>query len=263
MYQILLVDDETIALEALKTGVDWKKHGITRVFATCDAENAKQIISSEQIDFAICDIEMPNETGFDLVRWINTCSPATLCIFLTCHSEFQYAKQAIQLGALDYILKPVDYDELTEVLQKAIHRKKEMMQTQYAKSVISDIQKDIVERSQEPEHTAQFISDAKAYILENIGNENLDVRSVATHVCLHPDYLSRLFKSETNMSVKNYIIQTRISVACSLLTDTNLSISKIATSCGYFHMAHFSSIFKQKTGLTPNKYRTKYQNKNV
>ena len=175
MYQILLVDDENITLEALKTGMDWEKHKITRVYTTRDTEEAKQILSANAIDFAICDIEMPNETGFDLVKWINACSPLTLCMFLTCHSEFTYAKQAIQLGALDYILKPVDYDELSEVLQKAIQKKKEMMQSQWARSVITDIRKDIVENNaQAPEHAAQFINDAKSYILENIGNEELD-----------------------------------------------------------------------------------------
>ena len=67
---------------------------------------------------------MPNGSGIDLVSWMKEHSREIICVFLTCHSDFSYAKRAISLGVLDYLLKPVDYDELEEVIEKAIQKKK-------------------------------------------------------------------------------------------------------------------------------------------
>lgn len=119
MLQLLIVDDEYLAVEGVKSGVDWESVGISRVMAAYSAEQAKEIFQAERVDILLCDIEMPQGTGLELLEWVRKHSPRTETIFLTCHADFQYAAQAIKLGSMDYLLKPVRYADLEEAVRKA------------------------------------------------------------------------------------------------------------------------------------------------
>lgn len=257
MYQALMVDDEVIALEAMRQGISWEKLGITRTFQATNITEAKQIINEQMVDVVICDIEMPNGSGIDLVRWLTEYEKECVCIFLTCHSEFAYAKSAIELGVLDYLLKPVDYQELEKVIGRAIQKKKHALENARARVVLSEVSKSASPEAEQSKNAA-MVQAAKQYIKENISRD-LSVVEVAEHVFLNPDYLSRVFKRETGYSLKEYILKMRMGIACELLAKTSLSVSKVAMSCGYSHMAHFSQMFKKENGMTPNEYRARFQ----
>ena len=122
MRQLLIVDDELIAVEGLKSGVAWSEIGISRVFEAYSPDQAKEIFQRDKVDILLCDIEMPQGTGLELLGWVRQFYPETETIFLTCHADFKYAKQAIQLGSLDYLLKPIPYPELRECVEKAIRK---------------------------------------------------------------------------------------------------------------------------------------------
>lgn len=68
----------------------------------------------------LCDIEMPQETGLELLAWVRENAPGTVSALLTCHASFQYAQRAIALGCSDYLLKPVIKRELGAFVQKAV-----------------------------------------------------------------------------------------------------------------------------------------------
>ncbi|MBE9916146.1 response regulator [Paenibacillus donghaensis] len=122
MHQLLIVDDEWIAVEGLKTGLDWSGLGIDRVFTAYNASQAKEIIQRERVDILLCDIEMPQGSGLELLQWIRGYDPGIEAVFLTCHADFHYAKQAIQLGSFDYLLKPVPFPELEQVIGRMIRK---------------------------------------------------------------------------------------------------------------------------------------------
>ncbi|TBL68291.1 response regulator transcription factor [Paenibacillus thalictri] len=122
MYQVLLVDDEHYALEGLKSGVDWDKFAIDQIHLAYNIRQAKEIIERHPVDFLICDIEMPEGSGIELLVWVREHYPEKEWIYLTCHVDFGYAQQAVQLGSLDYLLKPVRYGELENVIRKALDK---------------------------------------------------------------------------------------------------------------------------------------------
>lgn len=122
MCQLLIVDDELIAVEGLKSGVQWDAIGISKVLTAHSADQAKLVFGQERIDILLCDIEMPQATGLELLEWVRRHYPRTETIFLTCHADFGYAKQAIQLGSLDYLLKPIPYPDLEETIKRAIRK---------------------------------------------------------------------------------------------------------------------------------------------
>lgn len=74
---------------------------------------------------------------------------------------------------------------------------------------------------------------------------------ITKQVHLNADYVNRLFKKETGMSVKSYIIQQKMLEARDLLKNTSLPISHIAVRLGYSNFSHFSSSYKKKFGITP------------
>ncbi|WP_337099922.1 response regulator [Paenibacillus sp. YIM B09110] len=122
MFRLLIVDDEAIIANGIKSSVEWRKLGIDRVETAYNMRQAKEAFDSESFDVMICDIEMPQGTGFDLFSWVRENHPKTECIFLTCHAEFAYAKRAVQLGSLDYLLKPVPREELEKTIDKALEK---------------------------------------------------------------------------------------------------------------------------------------------
>ncbi|MHA6483304.1 response regulator [Paenibacillus sp. strain BS8-2] len=118
-YQVLLVDDEVHAIEGVKSDLDLGKLGISRLFTAVNIRQAKDIFEQEDIQILLCDIEMPQGSGLELLEWVREHYPTTETIFLTSHADFKYAKQALQLGSVDYLLKPVFADDLEQAIGKA------------------------------------------------------------------------------------------------------------------------------------------------
>ncbi|MEW9700543.1 response regulator [Paenibacillus sp. SI8] len=121
-YNLLVVDDEFYAVQGVTQGIDWTELGIEQVYEAFDAEEAKERFSQSQIDVMICDIEMPNTNGLELIKWVKVNSPGTETIFLTGHADFTYTRTALQSGSFDYMLKPFDYDELRTVVARALEK---------------------------------------------------------------------------------------------------------------------------------------------
>jgi len=118
-YHLLLVDDEVHAIEGVRSDLDLEKLDISRLYTAFNLNQAKDIIQREHIDIILCDIEMPQGSGLELLAWVREHDPNIVSIFLTSHADFRYAKEAIQLGILDYLLKPVLASELEKVIRKA------------------------------------------------------------------------------------------------------------------------------------------------
>lgn len=98
---------------------------MTSIRTAGSAAQAKKILLDESVDILLCDIEMPRENGLSLLRWARSKGMDFVCVFLTSHADFLYAKEAIQLGCFDYILQPAPYDEIQATIVHAIARIKD------------------------------------------------------------------------------------------------------------------------------------------
>ncbi|WP_321024135.1 response regulator transcription factor [Eisenbergiella porci] len=125
MYNVLLADDETAILEGLKTIICWNELGLNLVAAVTDGESALQYIRENPVDILVTDIRMKEMDGLALISALHEVSPETRCIILTGYSDFGYTKKAIQLGIENYILKPVDENELVLTLTNLITKLEE------------------------------------------------------------------------------------------------------------------------------------------
>ncbi|HEY0827747.1 MAG TPA: response regulator [Bacilli bacterium] len=115
---ILIVDDEPIIRIGLKTLIDWDKHGLNLLNEASNGIEALEIIQSGQVDILITDIRMPLMDGLELIRRTNLFTKDIKILVLSCLDDFSYVKEAMKLGARDYILKPtMEPEELLTIIQ--------------------------------------------------------------------------------------------------------------------------------------------------
>lgn len=117
---ILIVDDEVIIVTLIKKHIDWQSLGIDQVFTAYTAVDARKIAAENEIDIIVCDIEMPQENGLYLLAWVRETFPDIIKIILTGYPDFKYAQNAINIGVVKYLLKPVSFEELSETVRAAV-----------------------------------------------------------------------------------------------------------------------------------------------
>jgi len=120
MLKAVIVDDEPSVLEGLKLFVDWQSEGYEIVGEASDGASAFPIICEKNPDLVICDIRMPGLTGLELMEKLKSSTyPVPKFIMLSGYNDFSYARKAIQLGAIGYMTKPLDSEELLAELSRA------------------------------------------------------------------------------------------------------------------------------------------------
>ena len=139
--RLLIVDDEYFAIRGIMDGVNWEVLQFDEILQAGSYGQAVELLERQPVEILLCDIEMPDESGLELIEWVNGHYPDTECIILSCHDEFDFARQAVRLKCLDYILKPVRYEFLTEVLGKAM----ETVEKKHRQSALEDYGKLYVE----------------------------------------------------------------------------------------------------------------------
>ncbi len=118
----LIVDDDISTVNTICQYTQWEALGIDQIFTAYAAAGAKEIIWKERPEIIVCDIEMPMGSGLDLLRWERERNLGAQFVFLTCHDRFEFAAEAIQHQAAEYILKPYEPVRMMEALQRAIER---------------------------------------------------------------------------------------------------------------------------------------------
>lgn len=254
---LLIVDDEIYAIQGLIKMIRKESLGIESILTANCYSQAVNLFMKETVDLLLCDIEMPFGTGLDLVEWVNDNYPETVCIFLTCHDEFDFARQAIRLNCLDYVLKPVSAETINGVLKKAAehleNKKRESLYREYGKAYISKLS-GTEQQEQEHEETGDIVARVENYVMLHL-EEDLSVPQLAEKVYISVTHLNRLFKTKTGMTVNEFITDARMKAAREMLESTNISVSAISSKTGYSNYSYFIKIFKKTFGVTPREYR--------
>ncbi len=118
MLKIFLVEDETALRESIRDTLDWEAAGFEYLGDAPDGEVAAKAIRRLKPDIVVTDIRMPFLDGLELARLIRDELPATKTVILSGHDDFTYAQQAIRLGVVEYILKPISPSALMRTLNK-------------------------------------------------------------------------------------------------------------------------------------------------
>lgn len=118
LFKVMLVDDEEEVREAMKRRIDWESIGFTVVVTAENGEDALEKAEIYEPDVVMTDIQMPFMDGLTMLKKLKGIIPDIKSVIFSGYDEFDYAKEAIRLEAEEYILKPIDSDELQEVFKR-------------------------------------------------------------------------------------------------------------------------------------------------
>ncbi len=258
MIRLLIADDECLEREALTEMVSRRfEHEV--VLET--AENGRKAADTAILwgaDLILMDIEMPGMSGLDAARAVLAQRPGCRVIFVTAYSLFQYAHEAVHLGACDYLLKPVDPDELEASIRRAMRQ----IETERKLEALAPVQPEPMEPAApaaEPDdaensQNALVMAHVRRYLEDNYMFD-ISLDSVGEILHISPAYLSAQFKKYQKMNFLDCLTELRINAAKELLTDPFRSSAEVASMVGYEDASYFARAFKKRTGETPTQYR--------
>lgn len=245
MMRILIADDEHMEREMLQEMLQ-KQFG-TEVEIRL-AESGKQAVDEALMfdaELILMDIEMPGMNGLTAAGQILERKPDCKVIFITAYSLFSYAREAVKLGACDYILKPVNPEEVEQAINRAC------IQLESRKQLVREAADD----SEEMENGDVLMNKVKQYLKCNYMLYDISLDSVSGIVNMAPAYFSSRFKKYFGVNFVDYVAELRMNAAQELLKDPLRSTSEIATMVGYDSANYFTRAFKKHLGVTPTDYR--------
>ena len=261
MIRLLIADDERLEREALAEMVT--RRFVEHEIVLEEAENGRKAADAAILwgaDLILMDIEMPGMNGLDAARAVLAQRPGCRVIFVTAYSLFQYAHEAVHLGACDYLLKPVDPDELEASIRRAIRQ----IETERKLEALAPVQpepeapaapdEEATHGGDESSQNALVMAHVRRYLEDNYMFD-ISLDSVGEILHISPAYLSAQFKKYQKMNFLDCLTELRINAAKELLNDPFRSSAEVASMVGYEDASYFARAFKKRTGVTPTQYR--------
>lgn len=251
MTRVMIVDDEKYVRMGIKNGTDWSLIDCEVVGEAANGKEGLELAKELKPDLVISDIKMPKMTGIEMAESLLEKYPETKIIFLTAYDEFEYARAAIRIGVSDYLLKPFDDGELEAAIQRLLH----IHPNSDAKSV--RLEEELIPLADKKNISNKYVCNALEYIERNYSDSDFNITAMAEKLAVSEGHLSRLFKSETGVSINNYLTKYRIRRAMDLLKDVSAKVYEVADKVGYQDIAYFSNTFKKLVGKSPSDYQDK------
>lgn len=245
MCKIIICDDEPTIRNGLKNLIESSNEKFRVVGLATNGFEACKLINENQPEIVLMDINMPGMNGLDVMKEMSAISPFTKFIIISGYDEFQYAQKAIQLKAFDYLLKPIDKNNLFLVIENAI--------TSYTKEKKAYIDEGLFMEN------LGLAEEAVNYIYKKYNDCNLTLKSMASQLHVSESYLTRIIKKKANTSFTELLIKVRMESAISLmLSNASLSSLEISEMVGYKSQHYFCKVFKDYTGMSPTAYKKSF-----
>lgn len=234
MYSVVIVDDDQWALVDIRASFDFEQYGFELIAECTSAEEALPIILRENPNLVITDICMDADSGLDMIRKVRESQRDTLFVILSGHENFDFAREAVELGVFRYMLKPIDRSEAQQTMQQA---------SRY-----------LLEHNARLLEREDVFGQIVRYVEEHLEGK-LSQSDVAQAFFLSRGYISEMFRKRLDMTFVEYKEKLRITRAKELLAQTDLPIGDIAMRIGYDDMGYFARVFKKNYSMTPQQYR--------
>ncbi len=282
MYRLLIADDEKIEKMVLYKTIQKSLGNQCQIFEADNGREALEVYEREQIQIAVLDIEMPGINGIQAAEQIRKKDRECCIIFLTAFDEFSYAKKAIAVRALDYLLKPYEENELISVLEEAMrlvdeskarkqfvtdHSEKKASEKEPVSRPFSDmegrdmaaeseIEEDVGGTDRDSSNTRLYMVSEKIeeYIKENY-RQDISMQDAARAMNYSETYFCKLFKQCFGKNFTSYLTEYRVTEAKKLLIEPMANVRDIGKAVGYGDSNYFAKVFKRITGHSPTEYR--------
>ena len=131
-YDIMLIDDEAAILEHLRSLIEWEKLPLNLVACAQDSETARELYLSHRPNIIITDIKIPIINGLELAKELTALDPNLRVIVITGFSDIDYVKDAVNLGAISFLTKPIQTEEVNNSLRRAVEYFRDLREKEYA-----------------------------------------------------------------------------------------------------------------------------------
>ena len=260
MYRVLLADDEQIERMALARRLMRRFGDILQISEATNGKEAVQLYEKEHSQIIIMDISMPELNGVEAAEKIRSMDEDCIIVFLTAYDEFSYAKKAITVRALDYILKPWDEKELMLVLEEAMRLAGEKEEQTRIRKVAEQAEAGQQIMEEEPDYANENLRISKVtemlkdYICENY-MKDLSVQQMAEKTNYSEPHFCRLFKQSFGQNFTSYLTEYRINMAKKMLEQPTVNVKDVGKNVGYEDSNYFTKVFRRITGQSPTEYR--------
>lgn len=253
-YKLLVAEDELIERKMLCKTLKNHLGNLCTIYEAKNGREALELFEKESPHIAILDIEMPGINGLEVARKIRNSQNPCAILFLTGFDKFSYAKQAISVRAIDYLLKPYNEAELICSVEEAIQYVSHFANPQ------PEFSPQNVETSEEPEERVEAAR--ISLVRENIKTfieahymEELSMQDVAKAMGYSDAYFCKLFKQCFHVNFSTCLNEYRVEKAKGMMKNPRINVKDISVACGYSDSNYFARVFKRITGQTPSEYR--------
>lgn len=254
MCKVLIADDEPIEMTIISKMIRKYYGEQLEIVQAVNGREAIRLFQEEGCRIAIMDIEMPGVNGLEAAEEIRKKDKECSIIFLTAFEDFSYAKKAILVHAMDYLLKPANEEEMIAVLDEALRLLNEgghkaAGEEEWREEAFLD------ERAQgETIHISIFQRTILEFIQSHY-REDISLQDAA-HVMNYSDaYFCKLFKQCFDKNFTAYLSEFRVDRAKQLLNNVAVNVKEISGLVGYRDSNYFAKVFKRVAGVTPSEYR--------
>ncbi|MNI06371.1 putative response regulatory protein [compost metagenome] len=248
---ILVVDDEPRTRQGIRQTLEVWAAGRYIVETAENGIDARERLLHGRVHLLITDVRMPEVSGLDLIRSLEGQVRKPVIIVISGYAEFDYVQQALRLGAVNYLLKPLDKEELVQVVEAALKQEEEQQRREKLEKLVDH---KLLEIDPDTAGMGEPVKEALAYVEQHL-HEQLTMAEVAGRIHLNASYFSVLFKEQTGVPFSEYLSRLRIQRAKELLLQTSLPIVEIGERVGYRTDKYFIKVFKSLEDMSPSRYR--------
>lgn len=253
MIKVLIVDDEKLVRKGIISLLPWQKHNMKVVGEATNGKNALEFMANHSVDLLFTDITMPAMSGIELIKIVKQEYPDTAIVILSCHQDFEYAQDALRVGAIDYIVKTQleegEGEEILSGIRKKLNNDCNLIEIGVFNYVSNT-------RHNYSEAIIRSIEKSVTYIRENIEGK-ITQSIVAKEINVSRAYFSQCFKDLVGKSFSEFVREEKVKKAKAYLLNTSKPVYWIARQIGFNDEKYFSRVFKDSTGLLPTEFRKK------
>jgi len=261
MYKVLIIEDEDMIRKGLRYTFDWLKRDCVVIGEAADGKEGLKKIESLNPDIVLLDVVMPVMDGITMLEDSKS-KYSFSTIIISGYDEFEYAKKAIKLEVSEYLLKPVDHEELSLALEKVKEQarvREQFHEIRTNSSKIEDIKVLDVDFYENEFRTSKIVLGMLDYIRDNY-SKRISIQDLVEVLDRSTTYLNQKFKDEIGYTFNVFLNRYRIQKSIEMIKSGEVKIYNIATTVGFCDYRYYSSVFKKYTGCLPSDFQEYFKN---
>lgn len=249
-YRLMIADPDRGVRETIPYLLDWSQYGVSGIQTAGSYEEAVSRAVDFQPHIALVELELGERWGYELVKYLREAGAETVFCTMGVREDFQWIHESMRAGARDYLLKPINTQELRSFMERAILQElggalperpaaqtgvDPVLRTEYGK--LSRITNKII------------------LIVKSNYRRGLSLTSIAETLNMSSKYIGRVFLQDTGMKFSAYLTAYRMIQAKRLIENSQEKISVVASMVGYSQLNNFYVHFKNYFRISPGALR--------